>query len=117
MANALIAVRELCDYDGIYVSRDNLVLHQALGGEVVFPFDDEPFCRQVLVGSVEEYRKLSIPSPQKALGMKTVLEAAKIVQKRAGEDYYIQANIDSGPFEMAAKGYLLDSTALGQGSR
>lgn len=68
MANALIAVRERCDYDGIYVSRDNLVLHQALGGEVVFPVDDEPFSRQTLVGSVEEYRKLSIPSPEKAPG-------------------------------------------------
>ncbi len=42
MADTLLRARELTGADGIYVSRDNWVQHQALGGAMVFPEDDEP---------------------------------------------------------------------------
>lgn len=113
MADTLIKVRDLCDFDGIYVSRDNLILHQAVGGEVIFPDDDEPYNERTVLDSIGEYTKLSLPSPEKAPGMKTVLEAARFVRQQMGDRYYIQANIDSGPFEMAGilrgvQNFLLD---------
>jgi uroporphyrinogen-III decarboxylase len=43
MAETLIKARDLCGFDGIYVSRDNWVNHEALGGSMIFPKDDEPY--------------------------------------------------------------------------
>ena len=113
MSDTLLKVRDLCDFDGIYVSRDNLVLHQAVGGEVVFPEDDEPYSPAPVLNSIKQFNSLPFPAPQESPGMVTVLEAASIVRQRVGDSYYIQANIDSGPFEMAGilrgvQNFLLD---------
>jgi uroporphyrinogen decarboxylase len=102
MADTLLRARELCGFDGIYVSRDNWVYHQALGGELFFPEDDESYSTRVLLGSAGEFRKLRVPDPESAPGMRTLLEAARRVVRAAGSQYYIQANIDTGPFSLAA---------------
>jgi uroporphyrinogen decarboxylase len=102
MADTLLRARELCGFDGLYVSRDNWVYHQALGGELSFPEDDESYSKQPLLGSVREFRKLAVPDPESAPGMRTLLEAARRVMREAGNRYYVQANIDTGPFSLAA---------------
>ena len=113
MADTLIRAREIIGTDGIYVSRDNWVCYEALGGEMTFPEDDEPNGRGVLLKSVSDFRKLSVPDPVSAPGMSTVLDAARKVVDAVGNDFYIQANIDCGPFTMAAilrgtQNFLLD---------
>jgi len=102
MADTLLRARELCGFDGIYVSRDNWVYHQALGGELTFPEDDESYSRQPLLSSIRGFRKLAVPDPESAPGMRTLLEAARRVVRAAGDRYYVQANIDTGPFSLAA---------------
>jgi MtaA/CmuA family methyltransferase len=102
MADTLLQARELCGTDGIYVSRDNWVYHQALGGELTFPEDDESFSRQPLLASIRDFRKLAVPDPEAAAGMRTLLEAARRVVRAAGSSCYVQANIDTGPFSLAA---------------
>jgi uroporphyrinogen decarboxylase len=101
MADTLIRARELIGTDGIYVSRDNWICYEALGGDMTFPEDDEPNGKEVLLKSVGDFRKLSVPDPESAPGMSTVLAAAREVVKAVGNDFYIQANIDCGPFTMA----------------
>jgi uroporphyrinogen decarboxylase len=113
MADTLLRARELCGFDGIYVSRDNWVYHEALGGELSFPEDDESFSKLPLLPSLGDWRSLSLPDPEKAPGMRTVLEAARLIMAEAGESCYIQANIDTGPFSLAAvlrgtQNFLLD---------
>jgi len=102
MADTLLRARELCGFDGIYVSRDNWVYHEALGGELSFPRDDESFSKLPLLPSLGDWRSLSLPDPPKAPGMRTVLEAARLVMAKAGNSSYVQANIDTGPFSLAA---------------
>ncbi len=102
MADTLLAARALCGFDGIYVSRDNWVYHQALGGDLTFPDDDESFSKTPLLPSIREFRRLSVPDPASAPGMSTVLAAARRVMASAGGESYIQANIDTGPFSLAA---------------
>jgi len=102
MADTLIKARELVGMDGIYVSRDNWVCYEALGGKMTFPEDDEPNGKGVLLESVSDFQKLSVPDPVSAMGMSTVLAAAIKVVEAVGNEYYIQANIDCGPFTMAA---------------
>jgi MtaA/CmuA family methyltransferase len=113
MAETLLKARELCGFDGIYVSRDNWVYHEALGGKLFYPEDDETFSKGTLLGSVAEYDKLVVPDPREARSMRTVLEAAERVMSEAGDTFYIQANIDTGPFSLAcvlrgAQGFIMD---------
>jgi MtaA/CmuA family methyltransferase len=102
LANTLLSAQKLFDFDGIYVSRDNWVYHEALGGSLNFPEDDETFSKQTVLSNIGEFKKLSIPDPWHAPGMKTVLEAASKIVESAGDTLYIQANIDTGPFSLAA---------------
>ncbi len=102
MADTLLEFRQLTGYDGIYVSRDNWIYHQSLGGEMIFPEDDEPYSTSTVLKRLEDFRSLVPPDPWQAPGMRTVLQAAEQVFSAAGREYYIQANIDTGPFSMAA---------------
>jgi uroporphyrinogen decarboxylase len=102
MADTLIKFRDAVGCDGIYVSRDNWVYHQALGGELTFPEDDESYSKETVLDILDEYTDLQVPDPWQAPGMKTLLEAARNVVGRVGDRYYIQANIDTGPFSLGA---------------
>ena len=102
MTDTLIRARDLIGTDGIYVSRDNWVYHQALGGSMIFPEDDEPYSRKAVLSSLKEFKRLRVLDPETAPGMRTLLEAARKVVQNVGDRYYIQANIDCGPFSMAA---------------
>jgi uroporphyrinogen decarboxylase len=102
MAETLLRAREMTGADGIYVSRDNWIYHEALGGELSFPEDDESFATRPILGSLSGWRALSVPDPESAPGMRTVLAAARAVLGGAGGTSYIQANIDTGPFSLAA---------------
>jgi uroporphyrinogen decarboxylase len=102
MAETLLRARELCGFDGIYVSRDNWIYHEALGGTLEFPEDDESFTATPLLSSLSDWTRLRVPDPGQAPGTRTVLAAAREVVGRAGRDFYVQANIDTGPFSLAA---------------
>lgn len=102
MSDTLIAFREKVGCDGIYVSRDNWVYHEALGGELIFPEDDESYSKNTILDSVDQYTRLSVPDPWDAPGMKTLLKAAEKTVEAVGDEYYIQANIDTGPFSLGA---------------
>ena len=113
MADTLIKARDLLGTDGIYVSRDNWVYHEALGGSLIFPEDDESYSTETVLGSIHDFKKLNVPDHEIAPGMGTLLDAAKRVVREVGNRYYIQANIDTGPFSMGAvlrgaQSFLLD---------
>jgi uroporphyrinogen decarboxylase len=101
-ADTLLSARELCGFDGIYVSRDNWIYHEALGGALEFPEDDESFAATPLLSSLSDWTRLRVPGPETAAGTKTVLAAAREVVRGAGKEFYVQANIDTGPFSLAA---------------
>ncbi len=102
LADTLMQARDIFDFDGIYVSRDNWVYHEALGGKLEFPEDDETFSKETILSRMKDFRNLSVPDPWNSPGMKTVLEAAKRVVKETDNKYYIQANIDTGPYSLAS---------------
>ena len=102
LADTLLGAREKFGFDGIYVSRDNWVYHEALGGKLEFPEDDETFSKEVILSRMKDFRNLTVPDPWNSSGMKTVLEAAKRVVEKTDNKYYIQANIDTGPYSLAS---------------
>lgn len=85
------------------MSRDNRVFHQAFGGTLNFPEDDEPHAAEPLLSSMGDFRSLALPEPARAPGMSMIIEAARQVVRARGREYYIQSNLDSGPFGLGAE--------------
>lgn len=103
MADCLIKCADMtCGVDGIYVSRDNAVIHQAMGGEMVFPENAVGMKVGNILENIKDFEKLSVPDFETAPGSSTVIKAARKVVEEVGNKYYVMANIDSGPFSTAA---------------
>ena len=49
MADTLIKARDLIGNEGIYLSRDNRVYHEVLGGSLIFPEDDESYTKETVL--------------------------------------------------------------------
>jgi len=94
------AAREL-DLDGAYISSDNWIIHSALGGTIDFPEDDEPMGAVPVLDDWDKLEELSVPDPQTAGRMPFMLEAARIAVAENGGQFFLEANMDSGPFQMA----------------
>lgn len=102
LADTLIDFTKKCACNGIYVTRDNLVVHEAMGGKVTFPDSGDALGSEPILTELKDFSKLSIPDPNEAAGMETVIAAARRVIEEVGHQYYVMANIDCGPFSMAA---------------
>ncbi len=102
LADTLMRFTEICGCDGVYITRDNLVVHQAMGGQVVFPDDGDAVGSAPVLASLKDFDKLAIPDPFNAAGMGTVLQAAALAKNAAAGRFYVMANIDCGPFSTAA---------------
>jgi MtaA/CmuA family methyltransferase len=102
LARTVVDVSREVGVDGVYVSSDNWIIHEALGGEVLFPEDDEPWGLDCpLVREWGDLKGLRVPDPQGAGRMPMMLDAARRAVERAAGELYIEANIDSGPFQLA----------------
>ncbi len=102
LADTLVGLAEMVDCDGVYVTLDNLVVHEAMGGRVTMVEDDERMGHDPVLSDLRDFRELAIPDPWQSPGMRTVLAAAQRAVEKAGDRYYVMANIDCGPFSTAA---------------
>ncbi|HXK58842.1 MAG TPA: uroporphyrinogen decarboxylase family protein [Acidobacteriota bacterium] len=66
LARCLVQASRELGLDGVYVSSDNAVMHGALGGEVLFPEDDEPWAVGKIVREWSELGSLKVPDPKTA---------------------------------------------------
>ena len=101
LARTVIDVAREFGIDGVYVSSDNWIIHEALGGGVVFPDDDEPWgANMPLLKDRDALRHLHVPDPEKDGRMPLMLDAARRVVEEVGHELFVEANIDSGPFQL-----------------
>jgi uroporphyrinogen decarboxylase len=101
LVDCVVKTSRALKLDGIYVSSDNWIIYEALGGEVMFPEDDEPWGKGALVTDWQDIGRLSLPDPLQPGRMPMMLDAARRVVAAAGNELYVEANIDSGPFQLA----------------
>jgi len=102
LAGAQINHCESYDFDGLYVSSDNVIMYEALGGEIVFPDDDSyPFWTEPLITGRADLGKLTVPDPLASGRMPMIIEASTIAAREVGHRRYVLTNIDSGPFSLA----------------
>lgn len=102
LASAQIAHCDRYDFDGVYISSDNVIMYEALGGRIIYPDDNSyPFWTEPVITSVQDLAHLRVPDPAHAGRMPVVIEAARLATERVGDRRFVLANIDSGPFNLA----------------
>ena len=102
LASAQIDHCDRYDFDGVYISSDNVIMYEALGGKIIFPDENSyPFWTTPLVETSRDVAHLSVPDPTHAGRMPVLIEAAHIAMERVGHRRFVLANIDSGPFNLA----------------
>jgi len=100
MANTQLTALRYYGYDSVYVSTDNYVICEAMGGKVNFPDDDPPQLLQHSIpdGDLTKLKKFSLENGR----IQVILEATKICRKELGDSAFVKTNIDSAPFSAAA---------------
>jgi uroporphyrinogen decarboxylase len=102
LASAQIAHCDRYDFDGVYVSSDNVIMYEALGGEIIYPDDNSyPFWTTPVITDSRDVAHLRVPDPMQAGRMPVLIEAARLAVERVGQRRFVLANIDSGPFNLA----------------
>jgi len=103
LAGAQVLHCERYDFDGVYISSDNVIMYEALGGRIVFPDEDSyPFWTDPLLENSRGLARLAVPDPGCAGRMPMVIEAARLAMEQVGRRRFVLANIDSGPFQLAS---------------
>lgn len=87
--------------DGAYISSDNWIVHSALGGRIAFPEDDEPMGYPPVLDTWEKLDALAVPDPERDGRMPFMLAAARHAVALNRGRLFLEANMDSGPFQMA----------------
>lgn len=100
-ATTLVGISRELGLDGAYISSDNWIIHSALGGEIDFPEDDEPMGRRPVLDDWDKLDGLAVPDPQIAGRMPFMLQVARAAVAENRGELFLEANIDSGPFQMA----------------
>jgi len=113
LLSAELGLSEAFGLDGAYISSDNWVIHAALGGEVEFVHDDEPRARRPVLEDWSRLGDLGVPEPERAERMSFMLTAARRAVAANRRRLFLEANMDSGPFQMAgilrgAQTFMLD---------
>jgi uroporphyrinogen decarboxylase len=102
LASAQIDHCERYDFDGVYISSDNVIMYEALGGVIVYPDEHSyPFWTTPVIRSGKDLARLRVPDPARDGRMPMLIEAAHIAVERVGNRRFVLANIDSGPFNLA----------------
>lgn len=102
LASAQINHCERYDFDGVYISSDNVIMYEALGGTIVYPDEHSyPFWTDPVITGSRDLAHLRVPDPAHAGRMPMLIEAAHMAVESVGHRRFVLANIDSGPFNLA----------------
>ncbi len=102
LTSAQIDHCERYDFDGVYISSDNVIMYEALGGQIVYPDENSyPFWTTPVITDSRDLAHLRVPDPSHAGRMPMLIEAAHMAVERVGDRRFVLANIDSGPFNLA----------------
>ncbi len=102
LASAQIDHCERYDFDGVYISSDNVIMYEALGGVIFYPDENSyPFWTDPVIERSKDLARLRVPDPAHAGRMPLLVEASRLAVERVGNRRFVLSNIDSGPFNLA----------------
>ena len=101
MAQVILAGLAAYETDAVYVSSDNYLIVEAMGGTVKLPQDDPPVLLKHPVDTIEE--AVALPALDVTKGrIPVILEATRLLRERLGNETFVKTCIDSAPFSVAA---------------
>ncbi len=101
MAEVIFAGQEEYETDAVYISSDNYLIAEAMGGVVKIPEDEPPGLLKRPAETIEEALRLK-PLNVKDGRIPVILEATEICRKKLQDSIYVKTCIDSAPFTAAA---------------
>lgn len=101
MAQVILEGLKAYETDAVYVSSDNYLIVEAMGGKVRLPQDDPPVLLKTAVDSIEDAVKLKPLDVTKGR-IPVILEATRILRETLGNETFVKTCIDSAPFSAAA---------------
>ena len=102
LADCLIKTMEDFDYDGVTVDLDNAVAAEALGCSVSMRAEEPSVARGGAIANLRDLDRLKVSNPLKDGRLHVYVECVKRLSKEIGEEKFIYAFADQGPFSLAA---------------
>lgn len=101
MAEVILAGLNAYETDAVYVSSDNYLIAEAMGGKVILPHDDPPVLQRHAVDCIENAVELEPLDVTKGR-IPVILEATRLLRQKLGDEIFVKTCIDSAPFSAAA---------------
>ena len=101
MFDVIMAGLQAYETDAVYVSSDNYLIVEAMGGEVRIAEDEPPALLRHAASSIEEgvaFAPLDVTKGR----IPVILKATELCRKKLGNDIFVKTCIDSAPFSAAA---------------
>ena len=101
MTEVILAGLKAYETDAVYVSSDNYLIVEAMGGHVQLPQDDPPLLLKTAVSCIEDAVQLEPLDVTKGR-IPVILEATRRLREQLGDEIFVKTCIDSAPFSAAA---------------
>ena len=101
MVQVILEGLKAYETDAVYVSSDNYLIVEAMGGKVRLPQDDPPVLLKTAVDCIEDAVELE-PLDVTKDRIPVILEATRTLRKILGDEIFVKTCIDSAPFSAAA---------------
>ena len=101
MTEVILAGLKAYETDAVYVSSDNYLIVEAMGGKVRLQTDDPPVLLKTAADTIEEAVKLE-PLDVTSGRIPVILDATRMLRETLGDEVFIKTCIDSAPFSAAA---------------
>lgn len=102
LAECIIRGWQDFDYDGVTVDLDNAAAAEALGASVEFREDDPAVVSKAMLKNLRDVDNLKLPDPTKDGRLHVYIDCVKTLVREIGNDAFIYAFFDQGPFSLAA---------------
>ena len=101
MTNVILEGLKAYETDAVYVSSDNYLIVEAMGGTVKLPHDDPPVLLKTAADCIEDAVNLEPLEVTKGR-IPVILEATRLLREKLGDEIFVKTCIDSAPFSAAA---------------
>jgi MtaA/CmuA family methyltransferase len=85
---------------------------EACGAEVSYRDDAAPVADEPLISSLDQVEGLVVPDPETTFPQSEILKATRILSREIGDEAWIVARADQGPFDLAAQLFGIENLML-----
>jgi MtaA/CmuA family methyltransferase len=112
LAEAMMKAWREFGHDMILLENGTACNAQACGVQVVYRDDAAPAALHPVMERLEDIDRLEVPDPYTAFPMCEILKATRILSREIGDQTWIVARADQGPFDLASELFGMENLML-----